>query len=211
MWQSSSLRPKPSSSKKKGISRPRIIVHVKRSVAFFEPKPHTAQQAEGAAVPDPASAQSSSDAKPIEVRTLLNDLSPSEGVFFSHEKLNPGQQGHFKIKDPVTIELPCEVIFCEEVTLSQRVLHSKVFGFRIGFRWIHSTTDDVQKLRSTLDSLGKQHLGLGIQESTSVSGAEAAPPPTTESPQNPESPASAEAGSPAPAAEPAATGGDTAA
>lgn len=138
MWNNQSQRPK--ASKKRDKDRIRMPIHIKRICAELE------------------LVNAGNPQGKIEVRVILNDLSPKGMQLFSTEPFISGQDIKLKITDPIAIEVSAKVRWCQEHNASSHVISNRDFSYRLGIEFVVNNPEEQQAIKLFYDEITRKYL-----------------------------------------------------
>src|SRR5690242_8040716 len=135
MWHAPNQRVRAlANAKRRERERARRPIHIKRIIAAIEitdGSTNTANPNE----PQPEQPK-------LNVRLVLNDLSPKGAGLFSPEQLIPGQMVSLRITDPEHLTIKAKVIWCQEYHANSHVLSQQSYSYRIGIEFILSPSEE---------------------------------------------------------------------
>jgi hypothetical protein len=146
MWHSPNQRIRAlNNAKQRERERARRPFHVKRVVAHLK--------IQGPDVP-----AEDQEPVPFPIRLVLNDLSVKGVGVFAASPLVPGQEVVLTITHPMTLEIRCRVVWCQEFAANSHVLSHATFSYRLGLEFQVSGLEDQINVRTFWDDMCRNYL-----------------------------------------------------
>ena len=147
MWQAPSQRGKAiTAAKKRELMRRRFPIHIKRAHAQLK-----------------IVSGSTSEAAPLEVRLILNDLSPGGVGIFSVTALTPGQDVVIVLEQPRMKEVKGQVIWCQEHDSSTHVLSKARYTYRCGIKFLYDSAEKQEEMKKYCEEVMNDYIhGLKV-------------------------------------------------
>jgi hypothetical protein len=126
MWQSPNQRVRAqANARKRERERLKTPFHVKRVLA-------TVQLGE----------------EKIDVRLILNDLTPKGMGLFSSNRFSPGDEVTIHLESPKKIAIKGKIAWCQEYEVRGKVLTAQSFSYRVGLAFVFSSPEEEQAIKA---------------------------------------------------------------
>jgi c-di-GMP-binding flagellar brake protein YcgR len=140
VWNSPNQRNRSGASGKKK-DKNRKSLHIKRVLAKLEYK----------TVP-------STEPLETQIRMVLNDISVNGVEFFSPIPLDGGQDVILSFQHPQQIKIQSKVAWCQEATLSNHILTTQSYTYRVGVEFVPATDAEKEELQKFCDFIINEFL-----------------------------------------------------
>jgi hypothetical protein len=95
----------------------------------------------------------------LDVRVVLNDISPKQMCLFSSTPLAPGQIAAVTIDEPRRIYVRARILGCQELDCESKVISTQAFGYRLTLAFIFESEEEERQFKSFYEELATEVLG----------------------------------------------------
>ncbi len=95
----------------------------------------------------------------MEVRVVLNDITPKQMCLFTNEPITPGQIAAVTLEDPRRIYVRARIVGCQELDYESKVIHTQAFQYRVSLVFLFESEDEQKQFKSYYDELATEVLG----------------------------------------------------
>jgi Tfp pilus assembly protein PilZ len=131
MWQSPNQRVRAQvNARKRERERMKMQFHVKRVLATVE----------------------LGDQK-IDVRLILNDLTPKGMGLFSSNRFSAGDEVTIHLESPKKMQIKGKIAWCQEYEVRGKVLTAQSFSYRVGLSFVFATKEEEATMKAYCDEV----------------------------------------------------------
>jgi Tfp pilus assembly protein PilZ len=93
----------------------------------------------------------------IDVRLILNDLTPKGMGLFSSTRFSTGDEVTIYLENPKKIQLKGKIAWCQEYEVRGKVLTEKSFSHRVGLQFVFSSPEEEQAMKAYCSEVMESH------------------------------------------------------
>jgi hypothetical protein len=93
----------------------------------------------------------------IDVRLILNDLTPKGMGLFSSTRFSPGDEVTIHLESPKKISLKGKIAWCQEYEVRGKVLTAQSFSYRVGLAFSFATPEEEQAMKAYCAEVMESH------------------------------------------------------